>query len=55
MASLARSISQTLRVASRRAPCALAKSTQFASYSLLARTVAVKSAQPTAVQVMMII
>ena len=51
MASVARSIPQALRAASRRAPCALAKSAlkpaQFASYSLLARAVQ----QPAAVQV----
>ena len=55
MASVARSIPQTLRAASRRAPWALAKSAvkpaQFASYSLLARTVQQTCQQPAAVQV----
>jgi len=51
VASLARSFSQTLRAASRRAPCALAiRPAQLASYSLLARAVAAKSLQPAAVQ-----
>ena len=52
MASTARS---ALRAASRRIPSALAKSAvkpaQFASYSLLARAVAPRSAQPAGVQV----
>lgn len=55
MASLARSIPQTLRAASRRAPCVLAKSAlkpaQSASYSLLARTVQQTCSQHPAVQV----
>ena len=54
MASVARSIPQTLRAASRRAPWALAKSAvkpaQRASYSLLARA-AQSCQQPAAVQV----
>ena len=55
MASVARSIPQTLRATSRRAPWALAKSAvkpaQFASYSLLARAVQQTRQQPAAVQV----
>jgi len=55
MASIARSASQSLRAASRRAPSALAKAAvkpaQTASYSLLARAAAVKAAQRVPVQV----
>ena len=55
MASIARTASQSLRAASRRAPSALAKAAvkpaQTASYSLLARAAAVKAAQRAPVQV----
>ena len=55
MASIARSASQSLRAASRRAPSALAKAVvrpaQTASYSLLARAAAAKAAQRAPVQV----